>query len=193
MHVCVCFCLCTCVQYVCVCVCVVCIILILQVFLFCAETLQKLTLLSLLSTLPLHDFHSFTPSSHPEGMDGRIHAVTHTLRSQSIKSRGFRSPLLPVFSELKSKGNFPFSFLPSQNFLFSFLPSSAVSFQRVCCSRPLFDPPPLSSPPPPLPGPLASSLERFPESAQINECKLVCMHVCEREGGRKNASVYHKL
>lgn len=80
------------------------------------------------------------------------HTVTHTLLSQFIKSRGFRSSLLPVFSELKSKGNFPFSFLLSQNFLFSFLPSSAVSFQRVCCSRPRFDPlsfPPSTPPTPP--------------------------------------------
>lgn len=75
-------------------------------------------------------------------MDTHTHTVTHTLHALFIKSRGFRSPLLPVFSELKSKRKFPFSFLPSQNSLFSFLPSSAVSFQGVCCSRPLFDPPP---------------------------------------------------
>lgn len=111
----------------------------------------------------------------------------HTLHSRFIKSRGLSSPshlLYPHRAQEQGKFSFLFSSLSKLSFFHSFS-SSSISFQRVCSSRPLFDPPLIPyPPPPPLPGPLASSLERFPESAQINECKSVCVCVCVRERGR---------
>lgn len=122
-----------------------------------------------------------------------VHVPSQTRGPPASLNRGGSD--LPSFlcsRHSRAEESFLSLFFPLQTF-FSSLSSSAVSFQRACCSLiPL--PPPLLHPlNPSHAGPPASSLERFPESAQINECNLVCVHACVREGGRRNAVAHHKL
>lgn len=117
----------------------------------------------------------------------RTHKHSHYLPSSL--NRGVSDPLSFLYSHSsRAKEIFLSLFFPLQTFFSPFFPLLLFLFSEPAPLVLTLIPPPLSPPstPPPLPGPPASSLEWFPESTQINECKSVCVHVCvwENEGER---------
>lgn len=108
----------------------------------------------------------------------------HSRYLPSSLNRGVSDPLSFLYSHSsRAKEIFLSLFFPLQTFFSPFFPLLLFLFSEPAPLVLTLIPPPLSPPstPPPLPGPPASSLEWFPESTQINECKSVCVHVCVRE------------